>query len=194
MSWPPPVNVSETERVKYFGRQAGPIYGMYLRRCLLLSLFALSTIPALTAASTGFQGKWELDKKAPQVAGAPEDLQCEIKQDNSKVVIKSKYVEPRNAVYPLLWVGIMTYELELPVDGSAKVTHIGPFAHNAKTRIEGNKMITEFTAANGAEGGGKVEGQWIRTLSDDGKQMTLQVLTNASDGRKLDQTLVFKRK
>jgi hypothetical protein len=165
---------------------------MYLRRRLLHSFFALVTvIPVLTAASTGFEGKWELDKKAQQGVGGPEDLQCEIKQDGSKVVIKSKYREPRNAVYPLLWVGIMTYELELPVDGTEKVTQIGPFAHNAKTRIEGNKMVTDFTAANGD---GKVEGKWIRTLSDDGKQMTLQVLANASDGRKLDQTLVFKRK
>jgi hypothetical protein len=168
---------------------------MHSRRRLIHSFFALMTVvPILTAASTGFEGKWELDKKAPKAAGAPEDLQCEIKQDGSKVVIKSKYQEPKNAIYPLLWVGIMTYELELPVDGSEKLTQIGPFAHNAKTRIEGNKMITDFTAANGGQGGGKVEGQWIRTLSDDGKQMTLQILANASDGRKLDQTLVFKRK
>jgi hypothetical protein len=52
-------------------------------------------------------------------------------------------------------------------------------------------MTTDFTASNE---GGKVEGQWIRTLSEDRKQMTMQVLATASDGRKLDQTLVFKRK
>jgi hypothetical protein len=162
------------------------------RRFFVTILAAALTIPVLAAApSTGFNGKWELDKKAQQGVGGPEDLQCEIKQDGSKVTIKSKYQEPKNAIYPLLWVGIMTYELELPTDGTEKVTQIGPFAHNAKTRIEGNKMITDFTASNE---GGKVEGQWIRTLSDDGKQMTLQILANASDGRKMDQTLVFKRK
>lgn len=107
------------------------------------------------------------------------------------MVIKSKYQEPKNAIYPLLWVGIMTYELELTTDGSEKVTQIGPFAHNSKTRINGNKMVTDFVATNGT---GKVDGQWIRTLSPDGKEMTLQVLSRASDGRKLDQTLVFKRK
>lgn len=123
--------------------------------------------------------------------GGPEDLQVELKQEGSKLIVKSKYQEPKSAVYPLLWVGIMTYELELTTDGTEKVTQIGPFAHNSKTRIEGNKMTTDFVASNDT---GKVEGQWIRTLSDDGRQMTLQVLTNASDGRKLDQTLVFRRK
>jgi hypothetical protein len=158
------------------------------------TLFALLLLgaPVFAAGSaSGFEGKWELDKKAQQGVGGPEDLQVELKQDGPKLVVKSKYKEPKSAVYPLLWVGIMTYELELTTDGTEKVNQIGPFAHNSKTTIDGNKMTTDFTAANE---GGKVEGQWIRTLSDDGKQMTMQVLATASDGRKLDQTLVFKRK
>lgn len=149
-------------------------------------------VPVFPAATTGFDGKWVLDKGKTQAApGAPEDLQLDIKQHGPKVLIKSKYREPGNATYPLLWIGIMTYELELTTDGSEKVTQIGPFAHNSRTRIEGNKMTTEFVASNGD---GRVDGQWIRTLSPDGKEMTLQVLSSASDGRKLDQTLVFKRK
>jgi hypothetical protein len=164
---------------------------MHSRRLIVLSLFALTLTPALPATSNGFEGKWVLDKNKTQATGGPEDLQLEMKQDGSKMVIKSKYREPKTNVYPLLWVGIMTYELELPTDGAETVTQIGPFAHNSRTRIDGNKMTTEFVASNDT---GKVDGQWIRTLSEDGKQMTLQVLTNSSDGRKLDQTLVFKRK
>jgi hypothetical protein len=141
--------------------------------------------------SNGFDGKWVLDKNKTHATGAPEDLQLEMKQNGSNLTIKSKYREPKSAVYPLLWVGIMTYELDLTTDGKEKVNQIGPFAHNSRTRIEGNKMITEFVASDGP---GKVDGQWIRTLSPDGKEMSLQVLANASDGRKLDQTLVFRRK
>jgi len=158
---------------------------------LFFPVFALALAPVLTAASTGFDGKWVLDKQKTQGAGYPEDLQIEMKQNGPRLTIKSKYHEPKSAVYPLLWVGIMTYELELTTDGTEKVNQIGPFAHNSRTKVEGNKMTTEFTASNE---GGKVEGEWIRTLSGDGKEMTLQVLANASDGRKLDQTLVFKRK
>jgi hypothetical protein len=159
---------------------------------LLALAISIASAPSVAAASaSGFEGKWELDKKAQQGVGGPEDLQLELKQDGPKLLIKSKYKEPQSAVYPLLWVGIMTYELELTTDGTEKVNQIGPFAHNSRTKIEGNKMTTEFTASNE---GGKVEGQWIRTLSDDGKHMTMQVLATASDGRKLDQTLVFRRK
>jgi len=154
-------------------------------------VFALTLAATMMAASTGFDGKWVVDKSKTHAVGAPEDLQVEIKQDGPKLRIQSKYQEPKTAVYPLLWVGIMTYDLELTTDGTEKVNQIGPFAHNSKTRIDGNKMITEF---NASYEGGKVDGQWIRTLSPDGKEMTLQVLSNASDGRKLDQTLVFKRK
>ena len=160
-----------------------------LRLFFPLLPFALASV--LGAASTGFDGKWNLEKNKAQAPGAPEDLQIEMKQDGSKLVIKSKYREPANATYPLLWVGIMTTELELTTDGNEKVNQIGPFAHNSKTHIDGNKMTTEFVASNGT---GKVEGQWIRTLSPDQKEMTLQILTQASDGRKLDQTLVFRRK
>jgi hypothetical protein len=161
------------------------------RRRFIFTVFTLTIASAIAANSTGFDGKWVLDKNKTQATGGPEDLQLEIKQKDNKVVIKSKYIEPRNAIYPLLWVGIMTYELELPTDGTERVTQIGPFAHNSKTKIEGNKMVTDFVASNDT---GKVDGQWIRTLSGDGKEMTLQVMTAASDGRKLDQTLFFKRK
>ena len=170
---------------------------MEFRRGLFLPLLAiLMTMTAFAsgasaAAASGFEGKWELDKSAQQGVGGPEDLQLELKQDGPKLIIKSKYKEPKNATYPLLWVGIMTYELELTTDGTEKVNQIGPFAHNSRTTIDGNKMTTDFIASNE---GGKVEGQWIRTLSSDGKHMTMQVLATASDGRKLDQTLVFKRK
>jgi hypothetical protein len=164
---------------------------MEFRPRYTLPILALTVMPLLFASETGFEGKWVLDKHKTHATGAPEDLQIEMKQNGPILTIKSKYREPKSAVYPLLWVGIMTYELDLTTDGTEKVNQIGPFAHNSKTRIEGNKMTTEFVASNGP---GKVDGQWIRTLSPDGQEMTLQVLTTASDGRKLDQTLVFKRK
>jgi len=164
---------------------------MHSRLRLLFPVLPIALATVLGAASTGFDGKWALEKSKTHAAGGPEDLQMEIKQEGPRLIVKSKYREPRDAVYPLLWVGIMTYELELTTDGTEKVNQIGPFAHNSKTRIEGNKMTTEFVASNGE---GKVQGQWIRTLSPDQKEMTLQVLAQASDGRKLDQTLVFRRK
>jgi hypothetical protein len=52
-------------------------------------------------------------------------------------------------------------------------------------------MVTDWRATME---NGNVQGQWIRTVSSDGREMTLQIVSKASDGRSMDQTLVFKRK
>lgn len=143
-------------------------------------------------AVSAFQGKWKLDKSKTQSTGAPDDLECEIKADGaSGFVIKSKYREPKSAVYPLMWLGIMTYELPLSADGSEKTNQIGPFRHVSKSKVEGNRLVTDWKATIENS---SVEGQWIRTLSADGKEMTLQVISKASDGRNMDQTLVMRRR
>ena len=166
---------------------------MLSRRYILPVFFALAGLVAGADGPLGtFEGKWKLDKKKTQATGAPEDLEFEIKKDGaSGIVIKSKYREPKSAIYPLMWVGIMTYELPLSSDGSEKTNQIGPFAHVSKTTIDGKKMTTDWRATND---NGHVEGQWIRTLSDDGRELTLQIISKASDGRNMDQTLVFARR
>ena len=140
---------------------------------------------------SSFNGKWELDKKKTTAVGAPEELREDISLDGSKLMIKSRYREPKSNMYPLLWVGVMTYELPLTADGTEKVNQIGPFVHKSKTSIEGQKMTTDFTATTE---GGTVTGQWIRTLASEGKEMTLQIIASSTDGRKMDQTLFFRRK
>jgi hypothetical protein len=167
---------------------------MVSRRYVLPLFFAIAGL--LTAASAGpigaFEGKWKLDKKKTQAKGGPEDLECEIKAEGSSgILIKSKYREPKNSIYPLMWVGVMTYELPLSADGSEKTNQIGPFAHVSKTTVDGNKMTTDWRATME---NGHVEGQWIRTVSPDGREMTLQIISKASDGRKMDQTLVFAKR
>ena len=160
-----------------------------LIHCSLLLCLSFGTAQAGTASA--FAGKWELDEKKTQATGAPEDLKIEIKEAGPKLKIQSKYREPKSNVYPLLWVGIMTYDLELGLDGNQTTNHIGPFTHVSKTTVEGNKMVTDFTASMEK---GNVTGQWVRTLSPDGREMTCQINTKASDGRTLNQTLVFKKK
>jgi hypothetical protein len=164
-----------------------------LRRRLLhcSAIVCLSLGAAIAGTASSFTGKWELDKKKTQAVGAPEDFRLEIKEEGAKLKFQSKYREPKTNVYPLLWVGVMTYDLELGADGSETTNHIGPFTHVSKTTVDGNKMVTDFTAQIE---NGNVTGQWIRTLSADGREMTWQVNTKSSDGRQLNQTLVFKKK
>lgn len=157
----------------------------YSFACLILFSFTAFANPA-------FQGKWKLDSnKSTSAQYAPGNLEQEIKMDGAKLTIKSNFDQPKNGVYPLLWVGVMTQELQLAADGSEVINHIGPFLHKSKTTIDGNKMNTDYTAT---VENGSVEGQWIRTLSADGKEMTLQILAKASDGRRADLNLLFKKK
>jgi len=42
--------------------------------------------------------------------------------------------------------------------------------------------------------GDEVQGKWVRTLSDDGKQTTLQITESSTKGQNGNATLVLKRK
>lgn len=165
---------------------------MLTRFRFLATVVAAATFAfAATPGGNPFVGKWQLDKSKTKAQGAPEDLQFEIKPDGDHgYVIKSKYREPKTAMYPLLWVGIMTYELPLTTDGTEKQNQIGPFMHVSKTQVDGNKMTTDWKATIE---NGNVEGKWIRTVSPDGREMNLEIIAKSSDGRNMDQTLVFKR-
>jgi hypothetical protein len=166
--------------------------GRNIMRFLCLSLLLCATLAARSSDSP-FEGKWVLDKKqSADLDGAPDIREMEIKSDGNGYVVKSKYLEPKNGIYPLLWLGVMSYEFKLNGDGSETVNLLGPFKHQSKTTIDGPKMTTDFQAAN--EAGEAVSGKWIRTVSGDGKTLTWEIHTKASDGRTLDKTLTFRRK
>ncbi|MEO8129454.1 MAG: hypothetical protein ABI822_20305 [Bryobacteraceae bacterium] len=162
---------------------------------LSLVVFAVAGTP-----SQGIEGKWVLDKKkSGDIPQAPQDLVQQIKMDGNSMIIKSKFAQPKNGIYPILWVGLMSEELRLNTDGTEAAKSIGPFEFRAKTDQNGSAWVTNFTAnmENGMAPGqeaGSVEGQWLRTISEDGRGMTLQIKTKCSDGRSLDKTLYFNRK
>ena len=167
---------------------------MLTRRGLVFALMGVLSIGAALPASSpnSFEGRWAMDKKgSPSGNTAPGNLVQQIKVDGNNVTILSKYDQPKNGIYPLFWVGIMVEKLDLVTNGSDVTNHIGPFLHVSKTTQEGPKMVTDWTANIDP---GKVDGQWIRTLSADGREMTLEIHGKASDGRTMDSTVIFHRK
>ncbi len=170
---------------------------------LLAITFLAWAAPRVTPPFSGprsFEGRWVLDqKKSPNAVNAPRDLVQQIKVNGSQMIIRSKFAQPKDGVYPIMWVGIMTEELRLNIDGTQAEKSIGPFELRAKTNQDGPALVTDWTAnmENGSAPGqqaGSVEGQWLRKLSDDGKQMSLQIKAKCSDGRSMDTTLIFNRK
>ena len=154
---------------------------------------AVLTAPAFAKdpKDQGFSGKWVMDKAASHGSEMLGDLRQDIKQSGSEVTISSRFPEPATGIAPLLYLGVMTTSLRLTTDGQPVTNHIGPFDQVSKTTIEGNKMTTEWTAD---KNGDQVQGKWVRTLSEDGKHMTMELTESSVKGQKGDATLMFKRK
>ena len=157
-----------------------------------LTLFTVLALPVCAKdPSQGFGGKWVLDKKSDKTTKTPEDLRQDIRQQGSEITIQSRFKEPANGIAPLLFLGIMTSSLRLTTDGHDTQNQIGPFQQVSKTTVEGNKMETDWTATvNGEE----VKGHWVRTLSDDGKHMTLDIKESSTKGQGGEATIQFVRK
>ena len=167
------------------------LYTMRAKLIAAAALIALTALPVV-AKKTGFEGKWVIDKQSPSARDAdfPIGLTQRIKQSGSGYTIESQFPEPKSGIVPLLYLGIMATRLNLATDGSRSQNQIGPFQQAAKTTVDGNSMTTEWVAV---VKGDQVQGKWIRTLSEDGKHMTLQV-NETSKGQTRQATIVFKRR
>lgn len=155
-----------------------------MRKALVLSiLFSLAAAAASVGGSASFDGKWVLDKHANNSGSVapPEGLQQRIKSSGDKISIESVFKEPSTAIAPLLYLGIMVTDIKLNADGTETVNQVGPFMQTSKTTINGNKMDTDWVAKHTS--GEVVNGHWTRTLSDDGKHMTLEIKENSTQGQ-----------
>jgi hypothetical protein len=162
------------------------------RSVLFTSAILLSLNWALFAGSkSGFEGRWELDKHETLAAQAPGALRQVIKQRGSEFQVQSEFDEPQSGVAPLLYLGIMTSNLNLGQDGQQAVNTFGPFEQVCKTTVDGDKMVTEWVATMNGQ---QVQGHWTRTLTPDGKHMVLEIQESAQGGQPETATLHFVRK
>jgi hypothetical protein len=159
--------------------------GLALLLSLSLALFAKDP------KEQGFSGKWSLIKDQSHSTEPLPDLHQQIKVKGSEVTIQNQFPEPANGIAPLVFLGIMTTSLRLNTDGTEVTNQIGPFAYVSKTTVDGNTMTTDWHAE---VNGDPVQGKWVRTLSDDGRQSTLTITETSTKGQNGNATLVFKRK
>ena len=167
---------------------------MLTRRTTLgfASLAFLTLTVAAKEPGQAFEGKWVLEKSGNVSSiPVPEDLRQQIKQSHSEITIQSQFKEPANGIAPLLYLGIMTTSLRLTPDGQETVNQVGPYALTSKTTINGNTMETDW---NSVINGDPVQGHWTRTLSDDGRRMTLKIKESSTKGQGGEATLHFARK
>lgn len=165
-------------------------FGIVLSICAAFVMALALPSAAKDARDAGFSGKWVLDKHSNAPQGL-EELEQRIKQNGNDVHIESKFPEPKNAIVPLIYLGVMTTTLHMVADGSEVQNQIGPFQQASKTTIDGNRMETEYTAV---VNGDQVQGHWTRTLSEDGKHMTLAIKESSTQGQHAEAELHFTRK
>ncbi len=165
---------------------------------LAKSLTLLFTIAFLVLSLAGakesadsFSGKWTLDKHSPRPGDAPNNLETKIKQDNTGLIVESTFQEPKNGVVPLLYLGIMAEKVWLSTDGQERESQIGPFTAKFKSSVDGNKLLTDWTAQIKDD---QVKGHWVHTLSEDGKHMTLEIKESSTHTQHAEATLYFVRK
>ena len=165
------------------------------KRVFLTTLITLAfAVAASVGGANSFDGKWVFDKKAGNTATVPppDDLRQNIKASGNNIAVDSTFKEPQSGVSPLLYLGIMATNMKLNADGSETVNQVGPFMQTSKTTIEGNKMDTEWIAKHTS--GDVVNGHWTRTVSDDGKHMTLEIKESSTQGQAATATLNFVKK
>ncbi len=158
---------------------------------LFTSAFVVLSVAGAKENADSFSGKWVLDKKSPRPGDAPNNMETKIKQDGSGVTIESTFKEPDNGVVPLLYLGVMAEKIRLNTDGQDQQSQIGPFTTVFKSKVDGNKLTTDWTAQIKDD---QVQGHWIHTLSDDGKHMTLEIKESSTHTQHAETTLYFVRK
>ncbi len=163
---------------------------VFQRLLLPLLLTALVALPAFPK-DEGFNGKWVVDKNASTASfDIPDNLTQKIQEKDNKLAIESTWREPKNGITPMPLFGVMVSKLKLSLDGQETRNDVGPFQQLTKSTKDGNSVVTSYTAVMN---GDTISGKWKRTLSDDGKRMTLEI-DQKSPSRTDQGKLVFKRK
>jgi hypothetical protein len=119
------------------------------------------------------------------------ELRQDIKQSGSNLQIRSLFPEPANGIAPLLYLGIMATDFKISTDGQEVVNQVGPYMVTTKSTLDGNKLTTDWQSSIN---GDPVQGKWVRTLSDDGKHMTLEITESSTKGQQGNATLNLIRK
>lgn len=166
-----------------------------LEKALVITALAIGGIVTQADGAQGdgvlWSGKWVLDIRQSNAPQGLTGLEERIKQNGAEIEVESKFPEPANGVLPLMYLGILTNSFKLKADGSEVVNQIGPFMHTSRTTAAGNSLETEWKSQ---VDGQPVQGHWQRTLSDDGKRMTLKVIESSTHGQAGNAELVFKKK
>jgi hypothetical protein len=145
---------------------------------------------AQQSARPDFSGEWELVSAAGTTP--PAGFVMQTNQSSTTFGVKAHWTGPENGAYGLTLVGLVAPELTFSMDGREDLNQTGPLAIHSKTRWNGARLITTWKTSEFL--GVSFEGQWVHSVSADGRELTLEIHANSSQGRHSDAALKFRKK
>src|SRR5712691_9461429 len=124
-----------------------------------------------------FSGDWRVVSATGTTP--PEEFTMQVKQSSTSLRVTAHWTEPANGEYGLTLLGLTTPEVILSTDGRENLNQVGPFVLHARTLWSGARLITNWTTSEFL--GASFQGQWVRSLSADGHEMTIEIHANRSE-------------
>jgi len=98
----------------------------------------------------------------------------------------------RNGETGLTLLGLTAPDFVLSTDGREDLNQDGPFVLHSKTVWIGARLVTSWLSSEFL--GTSFEGQWVRFLSADGREMTIEIHADSSKGQHSNAVLKFQRR
>lgn len=144
---------------------------------------------AQPSAPPDLSGEWELVSAVGTTP--PVGFVMQTNQSSTTFRVNSHWREPEHGEYGLTLVGLLTPELTFSADGREDLNQSGPFVIHSKTRWNGARLITIWNTSEFLRV--SFEGRWVRSLSADGRELTLEIYAKSSQGRHSDAVLKFRK-
>jgi hypothetical protein len=154
-----------------------------------ISIAAFGILTVLAASVPDFSGEWKLVSAIGTTS--PDELLVHFKQSGPTLNVTAQWQEPPNGRYGLTLLGIVTPKLKLSTDGREDLNQAGPFVLHSRTRWNGTRLLTSWNTSEFL--GASFHGEWTRSLSVDGRELTWQIHADSSLGQHSDAVLTFRR-
>jgi hypothetical protein len=135
-------------------------------------------------------GEWELVSAVGTTP--PDEFVMKTDQSATTFRVHSRWKEPGNGEYGLMLVGLLTPELTFSIGGGEDLNQSGPFVIHSKTQWRDARLMTTWNTSELL--GVSFEGEWVRSVSADGRESTLEIHAKSSQGRRADAVLLFRKK
>lgn len=137
-----------------------------------------------------FAGDWLLSDATG--AQPPKDLAMSVERSGDRLTMRATWGGSTNGPQGLTLTGVVTPRLTLDASGREAGAQIGPYVLRHTSRWEHDRLVTRWSTSEYM--GSRLSGTWIRSLSNDGATMTLEIDAVSSSRDAGRARLIFRRK